>query len=159
MTRHVSRNAKIGMTYRERGQIVVCDDDPEEMLFFQYSINIIGLDYDVKWIPTGSELLKYLSCSRELPDIIFLDNMIPGSPMVETINKIRSEYKDIPIVVHSAAATDAEIEKAFEAGATRYIRKTSSPKRFRAILKKLFKMDRSELARVDKANFYLMESE
>jgi DNA-binding NarL/FixJ family response regulator len=63
---------------------------------------------------------------RELPDMCLLDVDVPGGA-IEAAATIRSRLPQTQVVMLSAAATDAELFSALEAGASGYLLKEMSP--------------------------------
>jgi two-component system, OmpR family, phosphate regulon response regulator PhoB len=73
----------------------------------------------------GVELVR-----RERPDVVVLDLMLPRMNGYEVCRRIRAgeDTRDIPVVLLTARAQDADIEQGFAAGADDYITKPFSPR-------------------------------
>ncbi len=78
----------------------------------------------------------------ELPDLILLDWMLPGSSGVQFARKLRSDERtrDIPIIMLTARSNESDKIEGLEAGADDYITKPFSPKeliaRIKAVLRR-----------------------
>ena len=70
---------------------------------------------------SGEEALTILINQR--PDIILMDQMMPGLSGIQTIEKIKQQehLKDIPILMITARDDTETLKKAFDAGASDYI--------------------------------------
>ena len=78
----------------------------------------------------------------ELPDLILLDWMLPGSSGVQFARKLRADERtrDIPIIMLTARSNETDKVEGLEAGADDYITKPFSPKeliaRIKAVLRR-----------------------
>ena len=78
----------------------------------------------------------------ELPDLILLDWMLPGTSGVQLARKLRADERtrDIPIIMLTARSNEADKIEGLEAGADDYITKPFSPKeliaRIKAVLRR-----------------------
>jgi two-component system, OmpR family, phosphate regulon response regulator PhoB len=78
----------------------------------------------------------------ELPDLILLDWMLPGSSGIHFARKLRSDERtrDIPIIMLTARSNESDKVEGLEAGADDYITKPFSPKeliaRIKAVLRR-----------------------
>ncbi len=78
----------------------------------------------------------------ELPDLILLDWMLPGSSGVQFARKLRTDERtrDIPIIMLTARSNESDKVEGLEAGADDYITKPFSPKeliaRIKAVLRR-----------------------
>lgn len=76
--------------------------------------------------PTGEEAVEL--ATQYQPDVIILDLMLPGISGEEVLVKLKSsnDLKDIPVIVFSNKSDDACIQENLEAGACRYLVKSST---------------------------------
>ncbi|MEP6619173.1 MAG: MHYT domain-containing protein [bacterium] len=74
------------------------------------------------------------------PDLVLLDLHLPDIPGEEVLRQLRQapDCRDIPVVVLSADATPAKVEKLLAAGAHEYVTKPLEVKQFITILDQLF---------------------
>ncbi len=73
----------------------------------------------------------------ELPDLVLLDWMLPGSTGIQFAKKLRSEErtKDVPVILLTARTAEQDKVDGLEAGADDYITKPFSPKELLARIK------------------------
>ena len=71
------------------------------------------------------EAMSFLT--KEKPDIILLDILLPGSDGFEILKKIKmiNELKDVPVVMLSNLSQKADIEKGKELGAVKFLVKST----------------------------------
>jgi DNA-binding NarL/FixJ family response regulator len=69
----------------------------------------------------------YARAKEHRPDVIVMDLSLPGASGLEAVRHIRQRDKDAPILVFTMHASPAFALKAFEAGASGYVTKSSDP--------------------------------
>lgn len=117
-------------------KVLVVDDDAKTVelvkLYLERDSYKVLMAYD------GIEALRLARESH--PDLIVLDIMLPGMDGLEICRTLRSET-DVPIILLTARATEADKLKGLDIGADDYVTKPFSPKelaaRVRAILRRL----------------------
>ncbi len=82
---------------------------------------------------SGSEALDFLRCHN--PDLILLDIYIPDVEGLDLLWKIREEFKNIDVIMVTAAKEVAIIEEAMRGGIIDYIIKPFDFNRFKKALK------------------------
>lgn len=75
----------------------------------------------VAQIEDGEEAVDTFRKHR--PDVVIMDLRLPGMDGIETINSLRKEFGDVPIVVLSSYNSDADISRAIHACASGYLLK------------------------------------
>lgn len=85
------------------------------MLETQPDIEVIGE------ATTGAEALSVVRSLR--PDLVLMDLQMPQLDGASATRRIRSEHKDVQVLVLTTYDTDADINRAVEAGATGYLLK------------------------------------
>lgn len=137
-----------------RLSLLICDDDPDEPLFFEFALQGLVANVDIRYVSSGEELIDYLASAACFPDIIFLDNAIPGMSGVACLPEILALCPpSTAVVMHSCGAGQEDIDAAFEAGASRYMIKEVRPNDFRSALMKVVAAERSDLLVRDSSNF------
>ncbi len=81
---------------------------------------------------TAKETLEFLS--GQVPDLILLDTYIPDVENLELLWKIRQQYKNIDVIMVTAAKEVANIEEAIRGGIVDYIIKPFDFTRFKIAL-------------------------
>lgn len=113
--------------------ILVVEDEPaiQELI----SVNLSFAGHKVLRA-LDAEQAKVL-INAELPDLILLDWMLPGSTGLNLARNLRSSERtrDIPIIMLTAKSSEADKVEGLESGADDYITKPFSPKELMARIK------------------------
>jgi DNA-binding response OmpR family regulator len=114
------------MTARGTPLVLVADDEEDIRALVAFRLQRAG--YDVITAADGEEALT-LATTR-LPDLIVLDMMMPKATGLEVTRSLRAQdaTKDIPVIILTARAQEADVASGFEAGADDYVKKPFSPK-------------------------------
>jgi two-component system phosphate regulon response regulator PhoB len=119
-------------------KILVVDDEPDILELIRYNLAKEG--YLVTCVPTGEAAIHKV---REVkPDLIVLDLMLPGADGLQVCRQFKNgiDTRDIPILILTAKAEDADIVLGLELGADDYVTKPFSPRvllaRVRAVLRR-----------------------
>ncbi len=75
----------------------------------------------------GDAKQAYRVCKEQRPDVVVMDLALPGASGIEAVRHIRQWDRDARILVFSMHAAPAFALKAFEAGASGYVTKSSEP--------------------------------
>ncbi len=111
--------------------LIVEDDFKVAEINAQYVRRVAG--FKVLGITkTGKETLAFLS--GQVPDLILLDTYIPDVENLELLWKIRQQYKNIDVIMVTAAKEVANIEEAMRGGIADYIIKPFDFNRFKLAL-------------------------
>jgi two-component system, OmpR family, phosphate regulon response regulator PhoB len=118
--------------------VLIVEDEPaiRELLF----VNLKHAGYLV--LQAGDTRSAQIQIDAALPDMVLVDWMLPDQSGIEFIRKLRSDLRtrDLPMIMLTARAEEADKLKGFEYGADDYITKPFSPKellaRIRALLKR-----------------------
>ena len=115
--------------------ILVVDDEPRMIQFITLNLNLEG--FHVISATNGYEALEKVT--KELPDLVILDIMMPDMAGFETLKKIR-EISTIPVIFLSVKNEEFDRVHGLDIGADDYIAKPFSPKelvsRIRAVLRR-----------------------
>ncbi|MGE0255600.1 MAG: response regulator [Alphaproteobacteria bacterium] len=101
-----------------KSRILIVDDEPQIRKFLRISLAAHG--YDIVEAVRGQDAIA--KCATERPDLVVLDLGLPDIDGQEVISQIR-EWSDVPIVVLSVRAGEAEKVAALDRGANDYITK------------------------------------
>jgi two-component system phosphate regulon response regulator PhoB len=118
--------------------ILLVEDEPaiQELLAF----NVTQCGYRATRAYDAAEALAHIN--RELPDMILLDWMLPGSSGVELARRLRADQRtrNVPIIMLTARTDERDKVLGLESGADDYITKPFSPRelmaRIRAVLRR-----------------------
>jgi two-component system, OmpR family, phosphate regulon response regulator PhoB len=117
--------------------VLIVEDEPaiRELL----AVNLKHAGYLV--LQAGDTRTAQMQLDASLPDIVLLDWMLPDQSGVDFAKKLRASLRtrDIPIIMLTARAEEADKLKGFESGADDYITKPFSPKELMARMKALLR--------------------
>jgi DNA-binding response OmpR family regulator len=113
------------MTDRETPLVLVADDEEDIRALVAFRLKRAG--YEVITAADGEEALR-LATTR-LPDLAVLDMMMPKATGLEVTRSMRKQEttKDIPVILLTARAQEADVAHGYEAGADDYVKKPFSP--------------------------------
>ena len=106
-------------------RVLWADDDP--MIRSVMAMNLEAEGFDVQTVADGDE--AYEAAVRSCPDVLVLDIMMPGRDGYTVLRDLRLNpaTAEVPVVLLSAKATDAEVWEGWKAGADYYITKPFDP--------------------------------
>jgi two-component system sensor histidine kinase/response regulator len=101
--------------------ILLVDDNASNLKVLGSVLSSRG--YRIALAANGDECLAFVE--QQIPDLIFLDIMMPGMNGFEVCEKLKSnsDTKNIPVIFISALANPQHIQKAFESGGIDYVTK------------------------------------
>lgn len=106
--------------------VVVVDDNPDEGLLITRIFSRMDRAVDLAMLTNGEEALQLLkSPNSRQPDIIIMDNKMPGAKGIEVLRQL-NEYphiRELPIILMSAEFTKKELREAYRAGARSCVEK------------------------------------
>jgi len=115
--------------------VLVVDDEPRIIEAVSMNLELEG--YQVCSASNGYEALKRLT--KDLPDLVILDVMMPEMDGFETLNKIR-EVSTVPVIMLTVRGEEIDKVRGLNLGADDYVTKPFSPKelvsRVRAALRR-----------------------
>ena len=113
------------MTARETPLVLVADDEEDIRALVAFRLERAG--YEVITAADGEEALTL--ATTLLPDLVVLDMMMPKATGLEVTRSLREldETKEIPVILLTARAQEADVARGFEAGADDYVKKPFSP--------------------------------
>lgn len=110
--------------------VLVADDDPDILDLVRYRLERSG--YEVAVARDG---LQAVQLAGELsPSLAVLDVMMPSLNGFEVTRRLREDpaTREIPVILLTARAQEADVQEGFDAGADDYIRKPFSPRELSA---------------------------
>lgn len=113
---------------------LVIDDHP---LIHEIMPAVLGKAFGEVTVRTEATLEAGLAraAAGEAPDLVLLDLGLPGCKGLDALERFRSQFPELPLVVVSGDCDRESIRGALEAGAVGYIPKTSKPEVIIAALK------------------------
>lgn len=115
--------------------ILIVDDEPNIVIPLQFLMEQNG--YNTLVAQSGEEALEMIS--KEKPDLVLLDIMLPGVDGFEVCEIIRlnPEWRNTRIIFLTAKGRDVDIAKGMVLGADEYITKPFSNQQIIDAVKKL----------------------
>jgi two-component system phosphate regulon response regulator PhoB len=106
--------------------ILIVDDDPDIRELVAFKLRQVG--YGVRVEKDGESGL--FAAVEEQPDLVLLDVMMPKISGIEMSRRLREDERtaNIPIILITAKAREADVQRGFAAGANDYIVKPFSPR-------------------------------
>ncbi len=107
-------------------KVLVVDDDPDVRRLVEMKLKIEGISTELAC--DGVDALQRMD--EQVFDLVILDIMMPEMDGIEACRRLRanSVYGRVPVLMLTARAQIADIERGFEAGATDYMVKPFSPR-------------------------------
>lgn len=117
-------------------KILVVDD--ERHIVRLVEVNLTRAGYEVVTAYDGVEALEKME--EEQPDMVVLDVMMPRMDGFEVLKHLQAEakYKDIPVIMLTAKAQDADIFKGWQSGVSSYLTKPFNPKELLVFVQRIF---------------------
>jgi CheY-like chemotaxis protein len=105
--------------------VLLIDDDAALRMLYRFNLEASGLT--VVEAADGESALRLLS--KDLPDVILLDVMMPGIDGWEVARRLADDARtrSLPIIFISARADDAALAQGRELGAVGYLTKPFNP--------------------------------
>ena len=103
--------------------VLVVDDDAEVRDLVEYTLE----DCEVRTAADGEEALRAVAGRQ--PDVMILDIMMPGMSGLRVLELLRADpvTAGLPIILLTAKAQEADVDRGFEMGADDYVVKPFSP--------------------------------
>ncbi len=98
-------------------RLLVVDDDPDILRVLKANLELYGYDALLadRWAAAQDVL------SRELPDLIILDLMLPDGDGLEICSRLKGQYPKLPIIMLTAKDRVSDKVTGLESGADDYI--------------------------------------
>lgn len=120
----------------DSAHLLVADDDQDIRDLVAFKLGSAG--FRVTAVADGVQALEALR--REKPRMAVLDVMMPGLSGLDVVRQVRADadLADLPVILLTARAQEADVETGFATGADDYVVKPFSPRelvsRVRAVL-------------------------
>jgi len=112
--------------------------DDEKSIIRLIEVNLVHEGYNVVTASDGKEALEKVA--REQPDLVVLDVMMPFLDGFEVLHELKKDpdTRDIPVIMLTAKAQDADVFNGYRSGADCYLTKPFNPKELNAFVKRIF---------------------
>lgn len=121
--------------------IYYLDDDTDDLHFFSEAVEALG--HEIKPFVNGNVMLRTLEKEKQLPDVIFLDIIMPvfnGEQILDIIKK-SPKWNHIPVVLISGAYAKSSVGKYLESGANYLMKKPNDVADLRATVERVLAID------------------
>lgn len=116
--------------------VCLVDDDPDHTILITRAIREASEAATVQPVADGGAALALLRASESYPDLILLDINMAGLSGFDVLTEVKADarLKRIPVVMLTSSELTADVERAYELGASGYICKPSYLQDLRAVL-------------------------
>jgi two-component system alkaline phosphatase synthesis response regulator PhoP len=117
-------------------KVLVVDDEPHIVRLVEVNLQRAG--YDVIKAMDGVEALEQVKA--EIPDMIVLDVMMPRMDGFTVLKHLKADpqTQEIPVIMLTAKAQDADIFKGWQSGVDSYLTKPFNPMELLTFVKRIF---------------------
>ena len=123
-------------------KILAVDDEPHIRRLVQVNLERHG--YEVITATDGKDALETIA--TEKPDLVVCDVMMPymdGFEVLQTLRK-NADTRELPVIMLTAKAQDADVFKGWQSGADLYLTKPFNPMELIRFVKRIFKPKQAE---------------
>jgi two-component system, OmpR family, response regulator MtrA len=109
-----------------QARVLVADDDEDILTLVKAVLERAG--HEVIAVQDGAQALASLQ-SQE-PDLAVLDISMPELDGLEVLQRVRDDdgIRALPVILLTAKAQEADVERGYAAGASAYVKKPFSPR-------------------------------
>ncbi|NLO05552.1 MAG: response regulator [candidate division WS1 bacterium] len=117
-------------------KILVVDD--ERHIVRLVEVNLTRAGYEVATAYDGIEALEKVKA--DTPDMIVLDVMMPRMDGFEVLKRLQADVstQDIPVIMLTAKAQDADIFRGWSSGVSSYLTKPFNPRELLTFVERIF---------------------
>lgn len=117
-------------------RILVVDDERHIVRLVQVNLERAG--YEILTAYDGVEALEKVK--TENPDMVVLDVMMPRMDGFEVLKNLQADprYQNIPVIMLTAKAQDADIFKGWSSGVSSYLTKPFNPRELLVFVERIF---------------------
>lgn len=137
--------------------VVIADDDIDDFKFLSSAIAELELTVVITRAENGEVLIKVLN--ERIPDILFLDILMPIKDGKECLKEIRSNkrFDSLPIIMYTSLRDLETIEFCYREGSNLYICKPNTYRELLQVLKRLFSIDWKKMIYYPPLSQYVMK--
>ena len=121
--------------------VLIAEDDDDDFFIFSVAISETNFTVILRRAEDGELLMQLLK--EQLPDILFLDMLMPCKDGKQCLLEIRSDrrYDNLPIVVYSALEDLETVEYAYRQGSNLFTIKPNSIEDLKEALQRILSID------------------
>jgi len=127
--------------------ILIADDD--ELIAELASQVLIDAGHACGWVTSGEDAWKLIG--RKRPDVLLLDQDMPGMSGVTLLRKLRQspQFYDLPVVMFTAMCGVEDEAQAIYAGAQDFVRKPFDPRSLTSRIQRVLSKNRGRPRHTD----------
>ena len=130
--------------FNRPAEILLVDDNSTDALLIEECLKECGIKFNLSYVPTGVECMKYLDQlveqkTKPRPDLILLDLNMPamdGRDVMEAI-KQNEALGSIPVQVLSTSENERDVQNLYRAGCNSYAYKPVDFEELQAAIAKI----------------------
>ncbi|MBK1725101.1 response regulator [Thiocystis violacea] len=130
-------------------KLLVVDDEPINL---EIIAHCLGDEHRLSFARDGLEAWQMLKDEPSVYDGVILDRMMPRMDGMDVLRRLKADtrFRDVPVIMQSAADSSEQVAEGLAAGAWYYLAKPYSPKALRSIVTAALddRRARKDLARI-----------
>ncbi len=112
-------------------RVLVVDDQPQTLKIIKATLGELGVG-QVHTAVDGTEALTYLGLADRLVDVVVCDWNMPKMNGLDVLKFVRAAIPDMPFLMITGLATEAQVQEAMRFGISAYIAKPFTPEELEA---------------------------
>jgi CheY-like chemotaxis protein len=125
--------------------VMIAEDDDDDYYIFSVALEELSITVVLTRAKNGDILVRLLE--DKIPDILFLDLMLPGKDGRQCLREIRAnnKYDALPVIMYTSLKNVEEIEFCYREGANLYVIKPTAYADLKDILQRILLIDWKKL--------------
>jgi CheY-like chemotaxis protein len=131
----------MSLTLTKPISVMIAEDDEDDFFIFSVAVSETALTVILRRAEDGALLMKLLQ--EELPDILFLDLLMPMKDGKQCLRELRSDkrYDNMPIIVYTSLEDLDSVEYCYRQGSNLYTIKPNSIEDLKVALQRILSID------------------
>jgi len=141
------------MEFAGKIKILIVEDNEDDAYFIRKALS--DERFELKLITSGPEAFEYLNTTESKPDVVLLDNHLPGMSGIEILNNLGKKHADYGFIFLTIDGSINIVLKAMKAGALDFMVKSAKLRsELPEKIEKVFEIHRRKLEQIQlQANF------
>lgn len=131
----------MNLTESKTTNVLIAEDDDDDFFIFSVAISETAFTVILRRAEDGELLMSLLQ--EELPDILFLDMLMPTKDGKQCLRELRSDrrYDSMPIIVYTSLEDLDTVEYCYRQGSNLYTLKPNSIEDLKEALHRILSID------------------
>jgi DNA-binding response OmpR family regulator len=131
----------MSLTAPRSTSVMIAEDDDDDFFIFSVAVSETAFTVILRRAEDGDLLMKLLE--EELPDILFLDLLMPMRDGKQCLRELRSDkrYDNMPIIVYTSLEDLESVEYCYRQGSNLYTIKPNSIHDLKVALQRILSID------------------